>query len=178
MIHYGKQIRDFPKDVLILQKETRAGLTFTGEASVMSSIHLQEIMYEGHHYKSSEHLYQYLKGDHNGAPKRVIDRIVNAPTGNLAFQEGKRIQEVPSWKKAELPLMKKVQNIKFTMQEENKKKLLDTFPLDLIFACPEFFWGGGEPFGDEAYTRGFYSGRNHLGVILMEIRDSLRLGKS
>jgi ribA/ribD-fused uncharacterized protein len=161
----------------LLQKETRAGFTFTGEASPLSAIHLQPIKYKGETHKSSEHLYQSLKGKHNGCNQSTLDEISNATTGQHAHDEGKKIQELATWRKEEIPTMTIVQTIKFTENDDNKRDLLATFPQDLIFSCPESFWGGGAPFGDECYERGTIPGRNYLGHILMEIRDDIRHGK-
>ena len=162
----------------VLQTDTRSGIIFTGEMSTLSSIHPQEIIYENDIYKSSEHLFQHLKCVHNAAPPSVRESIKKAHTGELAFEEGRKIRTNNSWVREELPLMKKVQTLKFTGSNHNRTELLDTFPQDLVFACSEPFWGGGEPYGHECYTRGFYPGRNHLGVILMEIQRLNALRKS
>ena len=169
--------RTKPSQPKVLQQETRSGITFTGESSVFSAIYPQQITFENAKYASSEHLYQHLKCVHNNAPTSLKDKIANAPNGFAAFKEGEKIQVLTSWRKEEIPTMKRVQTLKFTLNDDNKKELLATFPQDLIFACPEFFWGAGEPYGDECYSKGgHYTGRNNLGVILMEIRDDIRHG--
>eukprot|EP00434_Breviolum_minutum_P009104 symbB.v1.2.008019.t1/scaffold498.1/size458234/11 len=72
--------------------------------------------------------------------------------------------EVKDWSQVRLKAMEKIQRDKFQRSEEYKKKLKETGDRDLVWENDEdTFWGA---------TKG--RGQNHLGRILMDVRNSIQ----
>ena len=133
---------------------------------------MKDIMFEGQTHKSAEHLFQYLKADEVGCTEEMRQRIKDAPSGVSVHNIGDMIKSTPTWDRQELPTMKLVLREKYK-DEQCKRELLETDPHDLVFACEEQHWGGGEVIGSKCYDRGFYPGRNEFGKLLMQIRCDL-----
>lgn len=85
--------------------------------------------------------------------------------GLVAYELGKRIKTTDDFEENKLNIMKKIVYAKFVQNEELKRKLLDTG--DKILICSNYY-------GDKFYGVVEGKGKNHLGKILMEVRDELR----
>lgn len=151
-------------------RETEGG--FRGEWDFLSNMHETPCEYEGKVFKSSEHLYQWLKipDTRDGAWWR--DRIFNAEHGKIA----KKLAANPKcptrckksgdeWEDFRLEIMEIALRSKFK-NEEMRRKLLASEDVLLIEhnAWNDFFWG---------VCRG--QGRNLLGGMLMRLRSEFAL---
>ena len=108
-----------------------------------------------------EHAYQGMK-TRDLEYKRFIR---GAKTPWIAKKYGSSCPLRPDWNLVKVPVMKRILREKFHQNEEFRILLLQTEDRKLIHEAPwDGYWGTG-PDG---------SGKNQLGVILMEIRDELR----
>ena len=74
-----------------------------------------------------------------------------------------------------LDIMREGVTLKFTQVEGLRKALLSTNDKELIEASPrDSFWGVGVSLGNKDLRNRSKWGMNHLGKILMEVRDAIR----
>ena len=133
---------------------------FRGEYGFLSNFHPSPIEWHGATYPTAEHLFQALKtGD-----KEEREAIRTAPMPNAAKRLGRKCSLRPDWDERKVGIMRTVVCEKFLQNRDLLDKLLDTAGNALIErnTWGDTFWG---KVGDE--------GLNHLGLILMEIRDLL-----
>lgn len=109
-------------------------------------------------FLSSESLYQALK-----CPSRLNE--FTSLNGYQAKRLGKTVQLLPNWEEIKLQVMEEILYMKFTQNQELKEYLLSTGS-KLIIERNEWrdsYWG---------VYKGY--GHNHLGRLLMKIREELR----
>ena len=113
-------------------------------------------------------MYQHFKAIYNGASPQIQRDILNAPTGKKAMGIGKRIKTCPKWDHTEklyamyvILTTKAKQNFKF------REVLLNTGNSQLVEDTSNGFWGRGNGF----------TGSNHLGKMLSQIRGEIRSNK-
>lgn len=144
---------------------------FKGEWSFLSNFYPCEIQYDGLTYKSVEHFYVAMKCNNdqifNGKHYTVLDfreMISLIPNPGLVKKIGQKIIIRSDWDKKKLDFMNWAVREKF--KDINLLELLlSTGNMDIIETnnWGDTFWG---------VCNG--SGKNHLGKILMKVRDELR----
>jgi ribA/ribD-fused uncharacterized protein len=73
--------------------------------------------------------------------------------------------------------MKECITEKFTQNENLKQFLLQTEDRLIGEASKDRFWGTGEPlYSENVLNTTHWHGENHLGHLLMQLRDSLKVG--
>lgn len=114
-------------------------------------------------FRTSEHYFQAMKftdPEHFWA-------VVNAPTPSQAAAEG-RSRRRPlrgDWESVKDDVMRVALRLKFEQHRALREKLLATGAGVLVEHSPvDYYWGDGAR----------RTGRNMLGVLLMELRDKLR----
>lgn len=132
--------------------------------SFLSNFYLAEIEYEGIVYPSSEHAYQAAKS----LDVEVRKRIANCKTPGLSKKAGRRVNMRPNWDYIKRDIMLDIVRIKFKTHKELAQKLLDTGDEELI---------EGNTWGDTFFGVCNGIGQNHLGKVLMIVRNELRLEK-
>lgn len=155
--------------MMMAEKEDETLEGFRGEYSFLSNMYECECEYRGQTFKTSEHLYQYLKIDPNSPDAESWqERMIAAPTGKkaktLTRKNGFPFRPVEDLDDFRLRAMKVALWAKFS-QPHMAKKLLVTKDTTLV----EYNNHGDEFFG---ICRGV--GHNHLGRLLMELRMYLR----
>lgn len=138
--------------------------SFTGENRFLSNFYQSDIEIDGIIYPNAEVAFQAQKYK-NDEDKREFAKIKNPV---IAKRKGRTIQiNVDEWNKIRLDVMKRICLEKFKQNEEIKQKLLDTKDAILIEGnnWHDTFWGIDNKTGE---------GLNHLGKILMEVRDQLK----
>tara|TARA_Y100000034_G_C6567824_1_gene245972 strand:- start:117 stop:422 length:306 start_codon:yes stop_codon:yes gene_type:complete len=78
---------------------------------------------------------------------------------------GRRVRLRSDWHEVRLSIMKEIVHAKFTQNEDLRERLLDTGDNELI---------EGNTWGDSFWGVCRGKGQNHLGNILMAIREKLR----
>lgn len=133
---------------------------FDGEFAFLSNFHPCIIFFDGQEYPSVEHAYQAAKTFYN--PHR--EKIRLAPTAAAAKKIGRSITIRQDWYEVRLSIMREFCNQKFKYPGF-RQLLVMTGDVDLIEGnwWGDTFWGVCDGVGS-----------NHLGKILMTIRNIVR----
>lgn len=136
---------------------------------VLSNFSSFEVVWSGFTFKTSEHLYHWLRftlSDKPGA-QFVAGKVKNAKSAHDAFklaQEQKSLQ-ADNWNEVKVHFMREILRQKAAQHEYVARKLLATGDRELVEdSWRDDFWGWG-PNRD---------GQNALGKVWMDIRAELR----
>ena len=135
--------------------------SFDGDYSFLSNFYPTEVIFDGMIYPSSEHAFVAAKTT-DGTTRRIISRL---PTADAAKKYGRKIKLRDNWNQIRLDLMYEIVLSKFRHSQDLRNWLLLTGDSQLI----EGNWWGDTFWG---VCRG--AGSNHLGKILMKVREELR----
>lgn len=138
--------------------------SFTGKYFFLSNYFEANVIYKGLSYSSSEAAYQAQKCAIPGI--RLQFALIIDP--DQAKQLSKQILVVDNWHEIKLGIMKEVVKAKFDQNPKLKSLLLKTGNKILI---------EGNTWGDKYWGQVDGIGENHLGIILMELRDEYALKK-
>lgn len=136
-------------------------IKFSNDYAFLSNYYPSPIHYLGYNFPTVEHMYQAMKFQ----DPQIIRLFELYPSPEDAKYAGRHIEGVRSdWDAVKISVMKSALTLKFTQNSELKTKLLATNKVPLIEENNhnDQFWG---------VCNG--SGCNHLGRLLMEIRDKL-----
>lgn len=135
---------------------------FRGTHRFLSNFFPAEVAYEGAIYPSVENAFQAAKC--MSASERTVFAVCS-PAEAKRF--GRRVRLRPDWEQIKLDIMRQLVTDKFMRSNELRRRLLATGSAELIEGnvWNDTFWG---------VCRG--RGQNHLGRILMGVRDGLRGG--
>jgi len=134
--------------------------SFMGKYNWLSNFHPAVVTLDGVTFPSVEHAYQAAKT----SPAAREPFRVGSPS--LAKHLGRRVKSLPeNWEVDRLQIMEKLLRQKFRAGSRLAGKLLATGDALLVEGnyWNDTFWG---------VCRG--KGQNHLGLLLMKIRDELR----
>ncbi len=117
---------------------------------------------DGQAWPTSEHYFQAMKFD----DPVLQERIRTAPGPGEAARMGRRFAGLrPDWEDVKEAVMMDALRAKFTQHAKLGRRLLATGTAELVeHTRNDVYWGDG---GDG-------SGRNRLGVLLMQLRDELK----
>ncbi len=141
---------------------------FAGEYAWLSNMFEAPCEHAGLTFKSSEHLYQWLKT----APGWWRDRIFEAPHGKVAksIVRNPKCPKAPfdDWTEFRLGCMKVALRAKFDTDPDLRLKLIATAPRVLVEGnyWRDHFWGVCND-----------TGLNNLGVLLMALRSEYRVAQ-
>ncbi|KAJ3215067.1 hypothetical protein HDU67_000847 [Dinochytrium kinnereticum] len=133
--------------------------TFRGQYGFLSNFHPHTILLDGIIYKTSENA--------NHAAKCLNHTDKNA-FSDVEPREAKRMAQSvdlrPDWEEVKVGVMDTILRIKFEPRSELASKLARTYPKDIVEVNTwgDRFWG---------VSKG--KGKNHLGKLLMTIRQEL-----
>lgn len=131
----------------------------------LSNFYESNFQFMGINYGSVEHFYQAAKAITPEAAMKIVDAPTPADTKKL----GKKIKCRDDWEDVKVSVMRLGLRLKFTSNPDLMKKLLDTG--DAILEeqnwWHDVYWGIDEKTGE---------GKNVLGKLLMELRESERRG--
>lgn len=134
--------------------------SFSGEYRFLSNFYPSQVEFEGLVFSTVEHAYQAAK------TVNVDERLLvqKAETAAKAKQLGKVVALREDWDKVKLAVMEDLLRKKFRIQEL-RDKLLNTGDAELIEGnvWNDRYWG---------VCRG--EGKNHLGRLLMQIRENIK----
>ena len=138
--------------------------SFKGEYRWLSNFWPCEVYYDGTMWPSVEHAYvaQKCRPEHYLAAREAILKLVNPATVKAI---GKKLPMRDNWDDLKVLTMLNLVRCKFTQNQDLREKLLATGDLKLV----EGNWWGDEFWG---VCKGI--GKNHLGNILMMVRNELR----
>ena len=125
----------------------------------LSNFHKCDFTLDGRTWATVEHYFQAAKTDDQGE----IARVHGADTPAKAKALGRRVMLRTNWEAVKLDVMRKGLAAKFAIPDL-RARLIATGEARLIEAAPrDYFWGAG--------AKG--TGKNWLGVLLMELRVNL-----
>lgn len=125
----------------------------------LSNFHHEPFMLDGRSWPTVEHYFQAAKTD----DPDEVQRVLNSDSPAKAKALGRRVKLRPNWEAVKINVMRKALAAKF-LHPELKAQLLATGTARLVEAAPrDYFWGCGAS----------GSGKNHLGLLLMELREKL-----
>lgn len=136
--------------------------SFTGKYSFLSNFFACDIEHEQLRFPSVEHAFQAAKCTED-QDKQSIQKTKSP---GAAKRLGRRVKLVPNWETKKLDIMEQLLRIKFS-DPDLAEKLVDTYPAKII---------EGNTWNDTFWGMSNGEGENHLGIILMKIRDDLRKG--
>jgi ribA/ribD-fused uncharacterized protein len=139
---------------------SRPGVAYSGERFFLSNFYPRPFLFNGRMYATAEHAFQAAKCVDEGEAERV--RQAASPAA--AKRIGRRVRLRPDWDDARIGAMRAVLAAKFA-DPELRARLVATGDAELV---EENTWG------DRFWGRSRGVGRNVLGQLLMELRDSLR----
>lgn len=166
---YGKDLKTCISDTMrtkgyISKKDITE---FKDDYHFLSNFSPSLIEYEGEFYHTVEHAYQGQK------TLNLIERKRFTVGGDIAWpgkakSVGGKVILRSGWNEMRLEIMEKLLRVKF-IESDRRKKLVDTFPAELI---------EGNHWQDRFWGVCFGEGENHLGKLLMKIRDEFANEKS
>jgi ribA/ribD-fused uncharacterized protein len=135
--------------------------SFTGKYRFLSNFYPAKFLFLGHIWPSSEHCYQAMKRIDEDYWMKILDPKTTAGDSK---RMGKNVVKDPSFDSNRIHYMRAILNAKFGDDPDLMQMLKETAPAELIEGNTwgDTFWGQC-PLGN---------GNNHLGRLLMEIRDS------
>lgn len=134
---------------------------FTEQYRWLSNFHHCKILYEEIEYPSVEHAYQAAK-TLNPAIRKHISHLL---TPGAAKRYGKKLTLKPNWNEVKTSVMKGLIRIKF-QDESLRRLLLATGDEELVEV---------NTWGDRFWGKVHGAGYNHLGIILMAVREELKV---
>jgi len=173
VVHYSKPF-DLPKEIngirireaLYIRAEgiSVASITsFYGEHRFLSNFFMIPVTLDGVEYPSTEHAFQAAKT----LDSKEREKVRKAPTCGKAKRMGRTVTLRADWDQIRLGIMKDLVRQKFSAKTypDMAEKLLATGEAVLVEGNTwrDTFWGVCDG-----------KGENHLGKILMEVREELR----
>lgn len=136
---------------------------FGGKYRFLSNFYMASVIYEDLEYPSSEHAYQAAKS--LSETERKYIRKLKKPSE--AKRAGKKVKLRSDWESIKLKVMEDIVRDKFSRHEHLRSALLKTGDQELQEGntWKDYFWGV------DLRTK---HGQNHLGKILMSIRNDLK----
>lgn len=135
--------------------------SFSGEYRFLSNFWPAQVVYEGITYPTAEHAYQSAKTLDMDQRRQIAELA----TPSSAKKAGRALQIRPDWEAVKLRVMEDCVRYKFSHDHELRQKLLATGDAELI---------EGNTWGDRFWGVCEGQGENHLGQILMKVRQELK----
>lgn len=130
---------------------------FDGDHAFLSNFHPSEVEYDGLTYATVEHAYQAAKT--LNFAERVNVRACRTP--GCAKRMGTKVTLREDWRSVNMGIMKDLLRQKFS-DPSLQKKLLATGKQELV---------EGNNWGDVFWGKVDGVGENHLGILLMQVRE-------
>lgn len=141
--------------------------SFSGGWRWLSNFYPCVCVYEGDVYPSSEHAYQAAKFPRGHEARRTI-AVLPTPGATKRFAKTFKHAHSKDFHGRKLTVMKDVLRSKFLMNRDLQDKLVAT-------ANPAVELIEGNTWGDTYWGVCDGQGKNHLGKLLMQVRDGLLL---
>lgn len=136
-------------------------IEFRGQKYFLSNFYPCTVEYEGIMYPSSEHAYQAAKS----LDVDIRQQMSKILYPGAAKKLGSKLKLRPFWSDIKLKVMEDIVRAKFTQNVDCKIRLLRTGDEELV---------DHNDWGDDFFGVFEGEGENHLGKILMKIRQELR----
>ena len=154
-----------------LQK-TQWGLLFFSAGCFLSNFFQCTVNYQGHSFKSLEQGYQAIMAKTCNQPD-IFRSIMETNSPAIAKDKTKNMTRTQKWEEMKVDVMRELLFCKFRQNKQLYFKLINTRPHALYECTLDEFWGTGCRLGSISSVDGDWCGQNHLGVLLMHVRDML-----
>lgn len=134
---------------------------FRGDRHFLSNFYRHPVLHAGHLWPTAEHAYQAAKT----SSQSWKEQILNAATPGEAKRLGRKVPVDLNWEEQKLAVMEAILRAKFARGSSLAMMLIGTGDEHL----EETNWWGDRFWGTCNGT-----GKNHLGKLLMKIREDLR----
>jgi ribA/ribD-fused uncharacterized protein len=169
-----EKLPDNLKYVLTGTKTSDSACAFFGYKSPLSNFFHAPFKEFGTEFHSVEQYFQCKKAELFN-DEATASRIMAAKQPRQCKALGRHVQnyEKAKWHQNSINIMKRALSLKFCGNTECRQTLLNTRGKSLAEASYDSYWGTGVALSDEnAANSAFWSGENHLGKLLQELRDS------
>jgi N-glycosidase YbiA len=135
-----------------------------GQYGCFSNFSAHGFMLNGEHWPTSEHYFQAQK--FSGHPEHVAElRTMKTPKQVAMAGRSRQRPLRPDWEQVKDEVMRQAVRAKFGAHQDIRAILLSTTDAELIEdTSDDHYWGRGSS----------GTGKNMLGIILMQIREELR----
>jgi len=140
---------------------TAAIKSFKDEFHFLSNFHTSYILYDGIVWPTVEHAYQAMKTLDENQRMNILE--LDSP--GAAKKYGRTVTLRPDWDDVKLEIMEELVLEKFESKADLREKLLATQDAEIV---------EGNTWGDTFWGVCNGVGENHLGKILMKIRDEIK----
>lgn len=137
---------------------------FDTEWSELSNFACSPLSYDGKDYLSAEHAFQSAKVND---PENK-HKVRSARTAGEAKILGNLFKDSKNWDEIKVTVMLNILRAKFSQ---------NMYLADLLLSTSDAFLEEGNTWGDVFWGTTNGIGQNHLGTLLMAVRDELRTGK-
>jgi ribA/ribD-fused uncharacterized protein len=139
---------------------------FDGEYFFLSNFYPADVSYSGVDYPTIEHAFQAAKT----LDPEERSLVFKSGSPGAAKRLGRKVKMRGDWDSIKFGIMEELIRQKFTRYPDLRQLLLDTGDVEII---------EGNTWGDRLWgmtidKSGQYVGQNHLGKILMKVREELR----
>ena len=148
---------------------TGKGILFQSEHSFLSSFHEAPFVFEDRVHNTVEHGYNYTRAV-KGKREDIAALIHTATTPQEAKRLGKLVPETAEFKKGKKQLVEVLTFEKFAQNPELQVKLVKTGDAKLLEATTDEYFGIGKHLNAKLIQDLTWTGSNHLGDILENLR--------
>lgn len=133
------------------------------EHGYMSNFSRHAITIDNKTYMTTEHYFQSKKAEGSAYEKKIAN--ASTPSESARLGRSRDFELRKDWEQIKDDVMRKAVLAKFEQHADIREKLLNTGKATLIEnTTTDYYWGAGND----------GSGKNMLGIILMEIRNKLK----
>lgn len=168
-----EELKNMPPGLTLKDSRTikkNGVIAFQSSHSPLSNLYMAPLKRNGITYLSAEHAFQHAKAV-ICKDQALAHSILEEPCSYEALYTGKRIQSNEEWSRDQLTTMEEILRAKYEQVPDFRNELRGTENNHLIenTRCP--FWGSGTTFNALSLFSNSYPGSNHLGRLLVKIRD-------
>ena len=150
-------------------------IPFRSQNSIFSNFYMCELSVFGKTFQSAEHAYQWKKAIHADM-KPLAEKIRQAPHAGKGKRYSKEIPDeiTEEWESKNIDIMHEIISAKASQVSEFKTVLIESDGYYLAEVTYDKLWANGlSPTSTERIDPKYFPGLNNLGIILMEVRDTL-----
>lgn len=175
-VYHPHEMDLLPNELSLEKIRTRRrgdGIAFQGETSCLSNFFPCELTLFNQTFNCSEQAYQYMKCI-TCKKEETAHKIMLLSSPRDIKQKGDKTDSNPNWESIKLEKMEEIVTQKFLQNPDLREKLCDTGNYPLYEATSNLYWGCGLRLNSRLWTSGMIPGKNHMGVILANVRDKMR----
>ena len=135
--------------------------SFSGIYGFLSNFYPTTVIFDGQMYPTVEHAFQAAKT----LDVKQREHVQVAHTPGEAKRRGRRVTLREDWEKIKVEVMEELVTQKFTHHNALREKSIATEDAEIV---------EGNTWGDTFWGQVNGEGQNHLGKILMRVRNTLR----